>query len=81
MIEEKYEWYTSENSSEEKPAEVDKTSSKVYIYYRKDFVEVPAEGSEEDFDFRPAHWQWQECKFSHEEWEKYKRAHPWKNLD
>lgn len=66
-------WYTTENSSVDKPAEIDKTSSKVYNYIRKDFVEVPAEGTEGEIDFRPAHWQWQEQKVKKSDWDIYEK--------
>ena len=51
-------WYKNENGSLDKPVSVDTTSSKVYAYVRKDFVQI--EGTEEI----PAHWQWLEMKLS-----------------
>lgn len=71
-------WYMSGNSSAEKPAEIDKTSSKVYNYIRKNFVEIPAqegtgEGEEGAFmpGFNSAHWQYQEAKIRKTEWKQF----------
>ena len=72
-------WYLSENSSAEKPAEIDKTSSKVYNYIRKDFVEIPAQESEGEEDmffpgFGSAHWQYQEAKIRKKDWDNFVRS-------
>lgn len=72
-------WYTSENSSAEKPAEIDKTSSKVFNYIRKDFVEIPAQESEGEEDmffpgFGSAHWQYQEAKIRKKDWAQFIKA-------
>lgn len=72
-------WYISENSSAEKPAEIDKTSSKVYNYIRKDFVEIPAQESEGEEDmffpgFGSAHWQYQEAKIRKKDWAQFIKA-------
>ena len=72
-------WYTSENSSAEKPAEIDKTSSKVFNYIRKDFVEIPAQESEGEEDmffpgFGSAHWQYQEAKIRKKDWDNFVRS-------
>ena len=75
-------WYTSENSSAEKPAEIDKTSSKVYNYIRKDFVEIPAQESEGEEDmffpgFGSAHWQYQEAKIRKIEYAQFIKNNTW----
>lgn len=72
-------WYLSENSSPEKPAEIDKTSSKVFNYIRKDFVEIPAQESEGEEDmffpgFGSAHWQYQEAKIRKKDWDNFIRS-------
>ena len=71
-------WYTSENSSAEKPAEIDKTSSKVFNYIRKDFVEIPAQESEGEEELFPglnsAHWQYQEAKIRKKDWDNFVRS-------
>lgn len=61
-------WYKVENGSVEKPVVLDQTSSKVYVYVRKDFVEVPASGEEGTSEYRPTHWEWMECKIRKEDW-------------
>lgn len=69
-------WYLSENSGAEKPDEIDKISSKVYNYIRKDFVEIPAQEGEEDSfgpGFGSAHWQYQEKKISKKDWAQFIR--------
>lgn len=68
-------WYTSENSGPEKPAEIDKTSSKVYNYIRKDFVEIPAQEGNDDImpGFNSAHWQYQEAKIRKTDWKNFLR--------
>lgn len=75
-------WYTSENSSAEKPAEIDKTSSKVFNYIRKDFVEIPAQESEGEDDmffpgFGSAHWQYQEAKIKKSEYAQFIKNNTW----
>lgn len=69
-------WYTCENGSPEKPAEIDKTSSKVFNYIRKDFVEIPAQESEDEFmpGFGSAHWQYQEAKVRKKDWDSFVRS-------
>lgn len=60
-------WYRNENSCDVKPDIIDRTTSKKFIYIRKDFVLV--EATEEI----PAHWQWMETKIPGEEWEMYSK--------
>ena len=61
-------WYRNENGSVVKPAEIDNTSSELYVYVRKDFEEV-AETEE-----NPAHWTWMETKVRKEDWETYAKV-------
>ena len=49
-------WYTSQNGSLDQPSAIDTTSSRKYVYIRKNFEVVAAT---EDI---PAHYQWQEMK-------------------
>lgn len=58
-------WYANENGSAEKPVAVDRDSSKIFVYVRKDFEEVEAT------DETPAHWKWQEQKIRKEDWTIY----------
>lgn len=55
-------WYHNENSDDIKPAALDRTSSKIYIYVRKQFELITAT---EDI---PAHWSWQETKIRKDDW-------------
>ena len=50
------EWYRSSNSNSVKPADVDDTSSKVYVYVRKDFELIPE--TEENDQVIPEHWEY-----------------------
>lgn len=62
-------WIESENSDSTKPLEIDNTSSRAYVYVRKDFEEVPAydqEGTQIG-----THWKYKENKVNREDWETY----------
>lgn len=61
-------WYRNENGSSVKPSVIDKTTSKKFIYVRKDFVLIEAT---EDI---PAHWQWMETKIPIDVWEIYEKG-------
>lgn len=65
-------WYKSSNSDNTKPSEIDETSSKVVVYVRKDFVEVPTldiDGKENG-----THWEYMEKKVKKEDWEIYTKV-------
>ena len=62
-------WYKNSNGDSVKPADVDSTSSKVYVYVRKDFTLIPAQGEGEHAN--PEHWEWLEQKVKKEDWELY----------
>lgn len=61
-------WYRNENGSDIKPSVIDKTTSKKFVYVRKDFVLIEAT---EDI---PAHWQWMETKIPVDDWEIYEKT-------
>ena len=61
-------WYKSENGSSTKPPAIDSTSSKKFVYVRKDFTLIPAD---ED---KPEHWEWMEQKVRKEDWELYEKV-------
>lgn len=61
-------WYKNENGTTEKPVAIDQESSKVYVYVRKNFVEV--EATEEI----PAHWAWMEQKVRKDDWATYQEV-------
>lgn len=62
-------WYRNENGSLNKPEAVDTTSSRIYVYVRRGFEQIPESG-EGDYVV-PAHWQWMEQKVKKEDWEIY----------
>lgn len=61
-------WYANENGSDVRPAETDQSTSKIYVFVRKSFELIPADGEE-----RPAHWRWQEQKIRKADWETYQK--------
>lgn len=65
-------WYMNENGNLDKPAALDKESSKKYVYVRKNFEEVPQSGSGKEAI--PAHWMWQEMKIPKADWDVYEKV-------
>lgn len=65
-------WYENENGENVRPSDIDTTSSKVYVYVRKNFKLIP-EKTEEDETY-PAHYSWLEMKIPKEMWEVCKMA-------
>lgn len=63
------EWYRSSNSNSVKPTDVDDTSSKVYVYVRKDFELIPE--TEENDQVIPEHWEYMEKKIGKEIYPEY----------
>jgi len=61
-------WYEVENGSVARPADVDSTSSRAYVYARRNivFVEEVRDGDE---IISPAHYRWEEMKIPREMWE------------
>ena len=53
-------WREVENGSRDKPADVDTTSSKVYVYVRRNFELVP------ETEDTPTHYRWEEMKIPKE---------------
>ena len=67
-------WYIAESGDiENKPSELDTTSSKRYNYVRKDFerVEPVWDGDE---CISPAHWTWMEKKVLKSDWETFTKV-------
>ena len=56
-------WYTVENGNAVRPGDVDTTSSRVYVYVRRNFELVP------EIEEIPAHYRWEEMKIPKEMWE------------
>lgn len=65
-------WYKTSNGELNKPAAIDTTSSAVYAYIRKDFVQIPASG-EEGHEI-PDHWEWMEQKIPKEMFGVYRQT-------
>lgn len=65
-------WKISENSDSIKPAEIDTTSSKVYNYIRRNFVEV--QSYDENGEESGTHWRYEENKVRKEDWETYQQV-------
>lgn len=61
-------WYEVENGSVARPADVDSTSSRAYVYVRRNIVFVE-EVRVEDEVISPAHYRWEEMKIPREMWE------------
>lgn len=55
-------WYEVENASADKPSDVDTTSSRVYVYVRRNFELVP------ETEDMPTHYKWEEMKIPKEMW-------------
>ena len=62
-------WYKSANSNNVKPSAIDTTSSRVSVFLRKNFVSI-AEKTEGN-QTTPEHWEYEECKMSVDEYERY----------
>lgn len=58
-------WYHNENGDTIKPLSLDNTSSKQYVYVRKNFILIEAH---ED---SAAHWSWDEIKIPKADWAIY----------
>ena len=58
-------WYESENGEAIRPSEIDATSSRVYVYLRRNITLVPEETGD---DPRPAHYRWEETKIPRDTW-------------
>ena len=56
-------WHKSENSNSTQPAAIDRNSSRVYVYVRKDFVFI------EESEDKPAHWEYLEARIRREDWD------------
>ncbi len=60
-------WNKVTNGSDNRPADVDETSSKVYVYVRRNIIRVEASGEGEEA--AGAHYEWEELKIPREMWE------------
>lgn len=58
-------WELTHSSAEEQPEALDKTSSKVYNYIRKDFKRIEVTHDETT----TYEWEYLECKIAKEDWD------------
>ena len=63
-------WKLTENSSSEKPLEIDETSSQSIVYVRKEFKEIPV--LDEEGQEIGSKWQYMENTIPKTDWETYK---------
>lgn len=61
-------WYEVENGSLIRPSDIDTTSSRVYIFIRRN-ITVVEEVKDGDEIIIPAHYHWEELKIPREMWE------------
>lgn len=55
-------WYSVENGEAVRPAEIDSTSSRAYVYIRRSIELI------ESTEDTPAHYAWEEMKIPREAW-------------
>lgn len=60
-------WYEVENGNLARPGDVDTTSSRVYVYVRRNIVLI--EEVREEGEIVPAHYKWEEMKIPREMWD------------
>lgn len=65
-------WKRCTNSDNTKPAELDTTSSKAFVYVRKNFEEVPS--LDENGEQTGTHWEFDETEIPKEDWAIYEAA-------
>jgi len=63
-------WKLTENSSSEKPLEIDEISSQTVVYVRKEFKEIPV--LDEEGQEIGSKWQYMENTIPKIDWETYK---------
>ena len=61
-------WYEVDNGDLTRPSDIDTTSSRAYVYVRRN-ITVVNEVRENDEVITPAHYHWEEMKIPREMWE------------
>ena len=61
-------WYETENGDNVRPSDVDTTSSRVYVYIRRN-IELVEEVLDGEEVLSPAHYRWEEIKIPREMYE------------
>lgn len=65
-------WKKAANSDSVKPAAIDATTSRKFVFVRKDFEEVPT--IDQDGEQIGTHWEYMEQKIQKEDWEIYEQV-------
>lgn len=60
-----------ESMQSDKPLDIDTTSSPNIVYQRKNIRLVEAAGSEDDFTYKPKHWEYEERELTQDEYSQY----------
>lgn len=60
-----------ESMQSDKPLDIDITSSPNIVYQRKNIKSVEATGSEDDFAYKPKHWEYEERELTQDEYSQY----------
>nr|DAQ56500.1 MAG TPA: hypothetical protein [Caudoviricetes sp.] len=60
-----------ESMQSDKPLDIDTTSSPNIVYQRKNIKSVEATGSEDDFTYKPKHWEYEERELTQDEYSQY----------
>ena len=55
----------------DKPIDIDTKSSPNIVYQRKNIKSVEATGSEDDFTYKPEHWEYEERELTQDEYSQY----------
>ena len=59
-------WYEVENGSTTRPSDVDTTSSRAYVYVRRNIILIDDLSGDPE---NPPHYKWEEMKIPREIWE------------
>ena len=60
-----------ESMQSDKPLDIDTTSSPNVVYQRKNIKLVEATGNEDDFTYKPKHWEYEERELTQDEYSQY----------
>lgn len=68
------EYVTVNGTQEERPLEIDTTSSPTTVYLRKNIREIEATGEVGGEEYIPKHWQYEECAMTKGEYFNYQMS-------
>ena len=60
-----------ESMQSDKPLDIDTTSSPNIVYQRKNIKSDEETGSEDDFTYKPKHWEYEERELTQDEYSQY----------